>query len=212
MLRVGLTGGIAAGKTTVARHLATLGAQIIDYDQIAHQLMSPTGVAVTQIQNAFGPHATDSTGGINRKWLSEEVFTDTSQRLKLNTIMHPLVYQVAAQMDESWTHSNKVVVHDIPLLADVYDTIPFHFAHILTVEAPTDIRISRMVNERHITRKQAVDRIASQAPRVRRECLSDVLIDSSVSIEQMFDNVDMIYNSLSQEAVQTHKEAMRTSK
>ncbi|WP_236632646.1 dephospho-CoA kinase [Bifidobacterium xylocopae] len=200
MLRVGLTGGIAAGKSTVSGHLADLGARIIDYDAIAHRIMEPGGEAVGPVREAFGPRAIRVDGSVDRPWLARLVFSDDRNRRRLNALTHPLIVELACRQDAAWGHQAEVVVHDIPLLADVRGAIPFTFAHVITVEAPAEVRIARMVNERHMTRDQAVARVESQAVAEDRERLADIVIDSSVPIEQMFERLDTIYEDLRRQA------------
>lgn len=201
MLRIGLTGGIAAGKSTVSHHLGKLGAKIIDYDSIAHEVMQADGMAVPMIRKAFGGKAVDSSGAVDRNWLAEQVFAHPEKRQELNEITHPLIFLKAADYEKPWLQSREVVVHDIPLLADVYDEIPFSFSSIITVEASENIRVSRMVNERHMSRSQAVERIKSQVSRQQREALADVVLDASVDLEQMFDSVDKLYVELQQRSL-----------
>ncbi|BDR54476.1 dephospho-CoA kinase [Bombiscardovia apis] len=200
MLRVGLTGGIAAGKSTVARRFVEAGACLIDYDRIAHEITEPGGLAIEPIYAAFGKQAIESNGALNRIWLASQVFSSPAQLKRLNTIEHPLIYQEAARLEEPWMDTASVVVHDVPLLASVYQTIPFSFDFIITVEAPETTRIARMVNERHMTQAQAVARVANQASQADRERLADIVIDASQPIEQMFDCVDRIYVQLQQQA------------
>ncbi|WP_348519422.1 dephospho-CoA kinase [Bifidobacterium sp. ESL0704] len=239
-MRIGLTGGIAAGKSTVAAHLQELGAYLIDYDQLARQVVEPGSEGIRRIAEEFGQQAIRSDGSLNRQWVAEHVFSpqaapDAKQRL--DDIEHPLIYRRAQELeqgiagksetntdvhgndgigecedfrnsrnpdsagnvDESHTVSGKkpfpnpVIVHDVPLLAEVIDTIPFTFDHILTVEAPEETRIRRMMATRAMSREQAVGRIRHQSSRAQREAIADVVIDSTQTIEQMFERLDMLF-------------------
>lgn len=203
MIRVGLTGGIAAGKSTVSARLAKDGAKVIDYDRLAHQVLDPGGPAVAPVLERFGREYADARGGVNRTALASLVFGGggaDQARHDLDAIVHPLVYALADQAERPWRNRPLVVVHDVPLLAEVHDTIPFTFDHVIAVETPDDLRIARMVNQRHMTRSQAVDRMDSQTSQTARHRLADLVVDGSESIEHMFESVDRIYERLRSEA------------
>ncbi|MDF7665207.1 dephospho-CoA kinase [Bifidobacterium sp. ESL0745] len=236
-MRIGLTGGIAAGKSTVAAHLKERGAYLIDYDQLAHEVVEPGSEGIREIVEEFGTDAINPDGSLNRRWMAAHVFSsqaapDAKQRL--DDIEHPLIYRRAQKLERQIakkheSESNKqgdghnsetgsagnvenaanvdeihqlsvrqllpspVVVHDVPLLAEVIDTIPFTFDHVLTVEAPEEIRIQRMMDTRSMSREQAEGRIRHQSSRRQREAISDAVIDSTQPIEQMFDHIDMLF-------------------
>lgn len=236
-MRIGLTGGIAAGKSTVAAHLKERGAYLIDYDQLAREVVEPGSEGIREIVEEFGPSAMNSDGSLNRRWMAAHVFSpqaapDAKQRL--DDIEHPLIYRRAQELEQriakkresesdkqgddhdsetcnagkaenidnaDETHqlsakpspTGSFIVHDVPLLAEVIDTIPFTFDHVLTVEAPEEIRIQRMMDTRGMSREQAEDRIRHQSSRLQREAIADVVIDSTQSIEQMFEHIDMLF-------------------
>ncbi|WEV42522.1 dephospho-CoA kinase [Bifidobacterium sp. ESL0682] len=198
-MRIGLTGGIAAGKSTVDAHLKKRGAYLIDYDQLAREVVAPGSEGIREIVEEFGPEAMQSDGSLNRKWMADHVFSpqaapDAKQRL--DDIEHPLIYRRARELEKQIAErssSNPVIVHDVPLLAEVIDTIPFQFDHILTVEAPEETRIQRMMNTRGMSREQAEGRIRHQTTREQREAIADVVIDSTQPIEQMFEHLDMLF-------------------
>lgn len=227
MIRVGLTGGIAAGKSTVAARLKSLGAVHIDYDAIAHEITAPGGAALPAIAQAFGPDAVKTDGSLDRAWMAEHVFGSGAApdaRERLDAIEHPLIYDEAR-----WQEANAVmaaerdgggasdcdefdgialddaadlggtadrplvVVHDVPLLAEVIESMPFDFDHVVTVEAPEETRITRMEQTRGMTREQARDRIRHQSTREEREKIADAVVDSTQPLEQMFAQVDRLY-------------------
>ncbi|WEV47426.1 dephospho-CoA kinase [Bifidobacterium sp. ESL0690] len=198
-MRIGLTGGIAAGKSTVAAHLKERGAYLIDYDQLAREVVEPGGEGIRQIADGFGLEAVQSDGSLNRKWMADHVFSpeaapDAKQRL--DDIEHPLIYRRAQELERQIakkSSSGPIIVHDVPLLAEVIDTIPFKFDHILTVEAPEEVRIQRMMETRGMSREQAEGRIRHQSSREQREAIADVVIDSTQPIEQMFEHLDMLF-------------------
>ena len=197
MIRIGLTGGIAAGKSTVAARLRELGAVLIDYDALACKVVEPGSAGLRRIVERFGPDALDRQGGLNRRWVAQHVFSGPnaeSERRALDGIEHPLIYELASETERHALadNSDAIVVHDIPLLAEVMDDLPFRFDHVITVEAPESVRVERMVHTRGMSEVQALDRIAHQPSRERREEIADAVIDSSQSMERMFEYVDTL--------------------
>ena len=197
MIRIGLTGGIAAGKSTVAAHLREMGAALIDYDALARKVVEPGSVGLRRIVDHFGPDALDKQGGLNRQWIARHVFSGPnaeSERRALDDIEHPLIYELASETERHAlaVDSDTVVVHDIPLLAEVMDDLPFRFDHIITVEAPENVRVERMIHNRGMSEQQALDRIAHQPSRKKREEIADVVVDSSQPMEHMFEYVDTL--------------------
>ncbi|KAB5608417.1 dephospho-CoA kinase [Bifidobacterium jacchi] len=213
-MRIGLTGGIAAGKTTVSHRFAELGATLIDYDQLARQVVAPGSVGLRRIVETFGPNALAPDGTMNRGWMAEHVFgpdapADALERL--NTIEHPLIYAEAERLERaalSVRHDGadasaadgddavgavQIVVHDIPLLAEVIDSIPFRFDHIVTVEAPAGMRIARMMATRGMSRAQAEDRIRHQSSVSERRAIADIIIDATQPLPDMLAQVDRLY-------------------
>lgn len=202
MIRVGLTGGIAAGKSTVAARLAYDGAKVIDYDRLTHQVLGPGGAGVDPVLDRFGGDCADAGGGVDRSVLAAKVFGDSGTdraRYDLDAIVHPLVYDLAGRVEKPWLRRPLVVVHDVPLLTEVLDSIPFVFDHVIAVEAPDELRIARMVNGRHMTRTDAVARMGSQVSQEARRHVADLIVDGSEPVEQMFDSVDRMYVRLRSE-------------
>lgn len=192
-MRIGLTGGIAAGKSTVARRLAQLGAYVIDYDLLARRVVAPGGEALRRIVAEFGPEACNPDGTLNRSWIADRIFgSDPHARRRLDAIEHPLIYREAARL-ESTHPTERIIVHDIPLLAEVLDGIPFSFDRIVTVEAPETERIERMVATRGMSRRQALERISHQSTQRRRRAIADEVIDSSQPMANMMQVVDRLY-------------------
>ena len=174
MMRIGLTGGIAAGKSTVAARLKQLGALHIDYDALAHQIVEPGGVALPQIVAEFGPDALLADGTMNRPWIADHVFGANAApgaRERLDAIEHPLIYAEAARLEHEHPEA-AIIIHDIPLLAEVIDDIPFAFDHIVTVEAPVCMRLDRMVEERGMSLEQAEARIRHQSSEEERRAIA----------------------------------------
>lgn len=194
-VRIGLTGGIAAGKSTVAARLAELGAYVIDYDVLAREVVKPGSEGLQAIVQAFGEQALDASGQLNRAWMASQIFGQGAKadaRERLDAIEHPLITALAITTEQSQADS-AVIVHDIPLLADVIEQLPFSFDHVVTVEAPERVRIARMVAERGLSETQAKQRIASQSSAAERKAIADVVIDAEQSKTAMLKDVDALY-------------------
>lgn len=194
-IRIGLTGGIAAGKSTVAARMRELGALVIDYDGLAHEIVAPgewrcRGSPPCSARTRCWP-----TGrSIGRGSPSVCLYRDAAPgaRERLDDIEHPLIYAEAARLERR-NPGAKVIVHDVPLLTEVIRSIPFQFDHIVTVEAPEQMRIRRMVATRGMTERQAADRIRSQSSTAERRELADIVIDSTRPIPDMLAQVDGLY-------------------
>lgn len=194
-MRIGLTGGIAAGKSTVAARWRELGALHIDYDALAHAIVAPGGEALSIIAAEFGPDCLNADGTMNRAWVADHIFGASAElgaRARIEAIEHPLIYQEAARIERAHPEA-RIVVHDVPLLTEVIDTIPFSFDHIVTVEAPVSIRLDRLVDNRGMTLQQATDRIRSQSNEGERRSIADIVIDSSQPLSAMLTIAEDLY-------------------
>ncbi|MDF0753298.1 dephospho-CoA kinase [Gardnerella greenwoodii] len=210
IMRIAITGGIAAGKSTVVNHLHSLGAFVIDYDVLACKVVEPGSEVLRQIVGIFGENSVLEDGSLNRAFIAEHIFGDDDEHKqalsKIESIIHPAIYNRAKLLESEYKseYSSKiskescneississVIVHDIPLLAQVIDSIPFSFDHIITVEAPQEIRVKRMVCERNMTESQALARINSQLPSKMRKNIADFVVDSTKPMESMLNSVD----------------------
>ncbi len=206
MMRIAVTGGIAAGKSTVVNHLRNLGAFIIDYDVLARKVVEPGSAVLQQIVDIFGESAVKNDGSLNRAFIAGHIFGDDDvhkQALsEIESIIHPAIYDLAKTLESEYVNKiseencnilgsmSSVIVHDIPLLAQVIDSIPFSFDHIITVEAPKDVRIARMINERKMSQNQAEQRINNQVEEIMRRKIADFVVDSTKPMESMLDSVD----------------------
>lgn len=201
-MRIALTGGIGAGKSTVSAYLQRLGATVVDYDAISHGLTAPGGDAIAPIRAAFGANAINPDGSMNRGWVAQHVFAGTPQsnamRHRLEAIIHPLVYSTAARLD-SQAPAGSVIVHDIPLLAEVLDAIPFSFDHIVVVETDDETRIARLMESRGMTRSQASGRIASQSGESARRNLADTIVENNNSIASLQTRLDELWQQWQRE-------------
>ncbi|PLS30766.1 dephospho-CoA kinase [Bifidobacterium margollesii] len=204
--RVGLTGGIAAGKSTVSSRFRSLGAYVIDYDELARRVTASGTEGFDRIIRTFGRRARGRDGELNRGWLSTNVFNDPEKLRALNAIVHPLVFREAGSLEYRWIDehpdpkdgTSRLVIHDIPLLVETarWD----YFDAIITVEAPEDVRIRRMVRNRGMTKEAAIARIRNQATQQQRFDIADYVIDSTKPLEQMYEDVDRLYRILTHPA------------
>ena len=206
IMRIAVTGGIAAGKSTVVNHLRSRGAFVIDYDVLARKVVEPGSTVLQQIVSIFGENALLEDGSLNREFIAEHIFGDDDEHKqalsKIESIIHPAIYDCAKILESEYISKiseenrneissiSSIIVHDIPLLAQVIDSIPFSFDHIITVEAPQEIRVKRMVSERNMTESQALARIKNQLPCEVRKSMADFVVDSTKPMESMLNSVD----------------------
>ena len=197
MLRVGLTGGIGAGKSEVSARLAAQGAVVIDADAIAREVVEPGTEGLAEVVEAFGPEVLLPDGTLDRPRLGEIVFGDPELRGKLNAIVHPRVGARMAEL-EGEAAPGAIVVHDVPLIAeggrtDAYDLV-------VVVDAPPRVQIDRLVRRRGMTREQAKARMAAQASREQRLAIGDMVIDNSGSLTELDRQVGDLWAELRRRA------------
>ena len=192
-VRVGLTGGIASGKSTVSAILAALGAVLIDADLIAREVVARGTPGLDAVVAEFGPELLTSEGDLDRPAMGALVFGDPAARKRLEAIVHPLVHARSAELEaEAGDHA--VVVHDIPLLAEVGRGGSFDA--VIVVDAPADLQVSRMVEDRGWTREDAESRIAAQATRDDRLAIATHVIDNTGTLEELRAQVEETYAAL----------------
>ena len=189
MLRVGLTGGIGAGKSTVARRLAALGAVLIDADRIARDVVAPDTPGLEAVVAEFGPSVVADDGSLDRPALGRVVFADEARRRALNSIVHPLVAERRAELTASAT-ADAIVVEDIPLLVENDLGAGFHL--VVVVEAPADERVRRLV-DRGMSEDDARARIRSQADDEARRAAADVVLDNTGTPDDISAAVDRVW-------------------
>lgn len=184
MFLVGLTGGIAAGKSTVASVFAQAGGIIIDADQLARDAVLPGSGTLTLLAREFGNDILSNDGTLNRALLAERAFIDESSVVRLNQIVHPEVQRLfESELEEiNARDANAIVVYDVPLLFEARRADEFDF--IVVVEAPDDLRVERLIELRHMTAKEALHRVTAQASNEQRRTIADALIDSSGTLAQ----------------------------
>ena len=190
VLRIGLTGGIGSGKSTVARLLAARGARVIDADVLAREAVAPGTPGLAAIAEAFGDGVLTAGGELDRPALAAVVFGDPDARSRLDGIVHPLVRARAAELIAALP-PDAVVVQDIPLLVETGQAGSFDL--VLVVEADVATRVARLV-DRGLTEADARARIAAQASDEQRRAVADVLLDNSGTPEELAAQVDRFWS------------------
>lgn len=190
MLRVGLTGGIGSGKSTVATRLAVHGAVVIDSDLIAREVVEPGTPGLAELVAAFGTDILTEDGALNRPALAAKAFSDEAARRRLNAIVHPLVGARTAELTEA-AASDAIIVHDVPLLVENGLAPNYHL--VVVVDAPVETRVRRLVEARGMAEPDARARIAAQATDVRRRAVADVWLDNSGSPDDLLPVVDRLW-------------------
>jgi dephospho-CoA kinase len=191
--RVGLTGGVASGKSTVSAILAELGAVVIDADALAREVVARGTAGLAAVVAEFGKGLLTPDGELDRPAMGRLVFADDDARRRLEGIVHPLVFERIVALEEQAGDAD-VVVHDIPLLAESgrADT----FDAVLVVDAPRDLQVERMVRDRGWTREDAESRIAAQASREDRLAIATHVIENSGSLDDLRARVREVYAEL----------------
>ncbi|HXV74869.1 MAG TPA: dephospho-CoA kinase [Candidatus Polarisedimenticolaceae bacterium] len=200
MLHVGLTGGIAAGKSTVAAELARLGAEVVDADEVVHALLAPQGSAVAPVVARFGQRFRDTSGGIDRAALAELVFADPAARRDLETILHPQVRDEAARRFGRAAKERRcrIGVFDAALLVETgayrdYD-------RLIVVRCPPQVQILRLVRRAGLTEQEARARIAAQAPLADKLVVADYVIDTGGTLQQTIEHTHRVWRLLERDA------------
>nr|WP_208009750.1 dephospho-CoA kinase [Nesterenkonia sphaerica] len=193
MLHVGLTGGIASGKSAVSRRLAEHGAVIIDADQLAREVVDVGTEGLTQIVEEFGPEVLAADGSLDRPALGQRVFDNEESLRRLNAIIHPKVRAAAARKREA-APEGSVVVEDIPLLVETGQQKRFDV--LVVVQAPESERLRRMTEDRGMRRREAQLRIRAQTTDEERAAAADVVLDNSGTLEELYAQTDRLWEQL----------------
>ncbi|MFG2544436.1 dephospho-CoA kinase [Streptomyces sp. NPDC048594] len=197
MLKVGLTGGIGAGKSEVSRLLVEHGAVLIDADRIAREVVAPGTPGLAAVVAAFGEDVLAGDGSLDRPKLGSIVFADPERLAALNAIVHPLVGNRSRALEEA-ADDDAVVVHDVPLLtenglAPLYDVV-------VVVDADPATQLDRLVRLRGMTEPDARARMAAQATREQRRQIADVVIDNDVPLDELRRRVAEVWTELARRA------------
>ena len=181
MRRVGLTGGIGSGKSTVAQMFADLGASVVDADAIAREVVARGTEGLAELVEQFGARILTDDGDLDRAALAAVVFSDPLARERLNAVTHPRIARRTAELIAA-IPQDAVLVHDVPLLVELgmqgaYDVV-------VVVDAPDDVRIRRLV-QRGLDEDDARARIAAQASRDERLAVADVIIENTDDLDDL---------------------------
>ncbi|HEV7712177.1 MAG TPA: dephospho-CoA kinase [Asanoa sp.] len=176
MLRVGLTGGIGAGKSAAAARFAANGAVVIDSDRLAREVVEPGTPGLAEVVAAFGPGVLRDDGGLDRPALGRIVFGDAAARKRLEGILHPLIQARSAAL-ASAAPAGAIIVNDIPLLVEGGVAAAYHL--VVVVDAAPAVRVERLVRDRGMTAADASARIAAQIDDATRRAAADVVLDNS---------------------------------
>jgi len=195
MYLIGLTGGIASGKSVVGKRLAELGAVHVDADVLAREVVEPGTPGLAAIAERFGPSVIAEDGSLNRPALGAIIFADPDERSALNAITHPAVWNRAKELFEQADAADPaaVVVYDVPLLVEASDGRPMKFDLVVVVNASTETRLTRLIELRGLTREEALHRLNSQATDTERLAIADVVIDSNGTLEETLRQADELW-------------------
>jgi dephospho-CoA kinase len=193
---IGLTGGIASGKSTIAARLAELGAVVVDADRIAREVVEPGRPALAEIARRFGDGVIASDGTLDRPALGAIVFGDSSALQDLNAITHPAVLRESTARFEAAAAADPdaIVVYDVPLLVESANEYPFD--RVVVAHAPHDVRARRLVQLRGMDEAEAERRIRAQASDDERLAVADVVIDTGGSLSHTVAQVDALWDAL----------------
>jgi dephospho-CoA kinase len=196
-MKIGLTGGLGVGKSTVAALLEKRGAGIIDADQLAREVVQPGTAGLEAVVARFGARVVSPDGRLDRAALAEIVFADSAARADLNAIVHPLVRARARKLMAD-APPGTVIVYDVPLLVE--NRLADDFDAVVVVEAPLELRISRLV-ERGLSEAQARARMASQATDAQRRAIANYVLTNDGSSEELAAKVDDLWAELGLPAI-----------
>lgn len=195
-MRVGLTGGVASGKSTVSAALRDLGAVVVDADALAREVVEPGTPGLAAVVDAFGAGVLTADGSLDRARLAAVVFADPARRAELEAIVHPLVRARAGEI-EAAAPAGVVVVHDIPLLVETGQA--GEFDAVIVVDAPEEVQVDRAVRDRGWSQEEARARIAAQASRGERRAAATFVVENSGTTEDLRQRVAEVFAELSEE-------------
>lgn len=199
--RIGITGGIASGKSTVTVWLKAHGFPVWDADAIYETLTVKGSPLLQQIARRFGPQAITADGALHRSYLAERVFSDPAARKALDALTHPAVYQEMARQAAKWeemqrantttTNRSELLFFDVPLLLETReDATVLHLDHIWLVHTSPEVQIERLMARNLFSAEEAKRRIASQMPLVEKQALADVLINNDGNRQQLAKRIE----------------------
>ena len=192
MFLVGLTGGIASGKSTAAAMLGKYDNEIIDADEIAREVVLPGTVGLSKVVAEFGPQILEEDGSLSRAELAKLVFEDPEKRLTLEGILHPLIR--ARTLERISQSKSDIVIYIVPLLVEAKVDYPFDL--VVTIEAGSENQIKRLVENRGMSTEDVTARIAAQATEAERVARADVRIDGALSLTDLEIEVSKLWNQI----------------
>jgi dephospho-CoA kinase len=191
MLLVALTGGIGAGKSTVAAGMADRGAAVVDADRIGREILQPDRPAYQGVVDRFGPGIVRDDGTIDRAALAAIVFGDPDALRELNQLTHPLIGQLMAERARALASDHVIVVLDVALLS-IVTTDRFQLDAVVVVDAPEEVAVARLVQQRGLAEEDAWARVAAQIDRDERRQIADIVVDNGdgrAALEREIDRV-----------------------
>jgi dephospho-CoA kinase len=197
MLKVGLTGGIGAGKSEVSQRLASYGALVIDADQIAREVVEPGTPGLAQVVGLFGTGVLAPDGTLDRQRLGEIVFGDDELRAKLNSIIHPLVGARIRELEQG-ADADAILIEDVPLIAE--NDLAGFYDLVVVVDVPPRLQEERLIRARGMTPDQVAVRMAAQASREQRLAIAGIVVDNSGSLAELDREVGELWAELSRRA------------
>jgi len=192
-MRVGLTGGVASGKSTVSAMLRELGAVVVDADALAREVVEPGTPGLDAVVDEFGSDVLTADGRLDRSKVGALVFADPSRRAALEAIVHPLVRARATEIEEA-APAGVLVVHDIPLLVETGQATSFDA--VVVVDVPEEVQVERAVRERGWTEAEARARVEAQASRADRLAAATHVVENSGDVEDLRQRVTEVFEQL----------------
>lgn len=195
MFKLGLTGGIATGKSTISTYLGSKNIPVLDADKIARQVVEPGTPGLAEIVQYFGDDILQADQTLNRKVLGQIVFNDEQALQKLNEITHPRIQQMMIDQLAGLAKSNTpLVILDIPLLLENHNEVGADA--VMLVAIPKQLQLERLMDRNHLTQAEAESRIAAQMPLAEKEKLADYIIDNSGTVADTYKQVDQVINQI----------------
>lgn len=197
MFKLGLTGGIATGKTTISNYLKTKRIPVLDADEYARKVVGPGTPGLTDIVNTFGKQVLQSDDSLNRKLLGQIIFNDMTARQKLNDITHPRIQQMMTdELQKLAKGKTSLVILDIPLLLENHNIAGADAIMVVTV--PESIQLNRLMQRNNLTKEEAQRRIDAQMPLSEKEKLADFIVDNSGTIANTLTQVDKVIQNITE--------------
>ena len=197
MFKLGLTGGIATGKTTISNYLKSINIPVLDADEYARKVVEPGTPGLAEITNTFGEQILQPDGSLNRKLLGQIVFNDSSARQTLNDITHPRIQQMMAdELHRLAEQQIPLVILDIPLLLENRNVAGADAVMVVTI--PESLQLTRLMQRNNLTEKEAQSRISAQMPLNKKKKLADFVIDNSGTISNTQKQVEKVIQKIRQ--------------